>query len=334
MEESEASQQPLGTQPQPTAVVTRRNRRAQVLIVSASATLVLILLATSFLLGVDFGKEQTTQTQQTTLPKSGPTEPAAEYNQKKDGIVKDFENYKAYGGKTRLATKQIRYTVFLPEAFGFKAGQDRVQLSFANTGPQEQIAADSGEGGGSTCKPTDGGTSCVLTWKLDEQSIPTGEVSLRFKVLDSTTHQKGRVFVPITPGVYAEGGSTIFIDKPTTTPYANFEQTQELVEFKDKAAVADMSVDVLINSQYGVDHVEMSLDGNKVSSADKPIIKDNTSYEGGKVAVYSLTLKKADILALTQGNHSLTAVVKGADFEVPVVTVLGDKQQINLIVFW
>lgn len=286
---------------------------------------VLALLLTT--VGYLFGSSKSTPTkgQQSTSETLQPT-----YDATKDAVVKNFKNYQSFGGKYAIAQKSVTYTVFLPDAFGYDIKKDRLQLSYRSGAQGDVLAAESNNA--DACKKADGGITCDLKWEFKEQELAQAETFVSFKVLGNDTKQKGRVFVPITEGVYAEGGSSVIVNKPLTVPYAELVNSGTL-ELFDKAKVGDIPIKVQMNAGYKTGRAELYVDDKKINQTDTFAISDEANYQGGKVAVYELSLGKDELLQLSQGMHKISVVVKGADYEA-WGTSLNGQDYLDLVVYF
>ena len=245
---------------------------------------------------------------------------STDFDPVKDGKATNFKVYQTFGGKYGVASKAMTYNVFLPTGFGFDTKTDRLQLLYT-LGTAQKLADDTGDKSNKACQTVSNGINCSVTWVFDEATLKEAEYRIDFKVLDNTTHQKGRIFVDITNDIKGEGGATVFIKKPLTTPYVSFSSPNDTTTLSDKTQVADLPIIVKINSEYTTSSMELNIDGKLYQNIekDKAIASDDQQYTGGKTSLYKFTIKKDDLLALMNGEHALTAVAKVDSFSEQAV---------------
>lgn len=226
--------------------------------------------------------------------------------------MRDFSVYQSFGGKLGVAAKSVTYTVFLPTDFGFNQKTDRLQLEIGRVGGGMSVVDDTGTKSNTACQPQLGGTACSVTWGFDDR-LEEGEYQVSFKVLDNTTHQKGRVFVKIlggSPAVYAEGGATVFIRKPLTSPYVEVSGMNDGTLHLSKATgLRDYPISVGISSAYNATSATVAIDGQTVDQTSDSLPEDNSSYYMGKAQVFTLNISKQTLESLALGSHTITVTI-------------------------
>lgn len=247
-----------------------------------------------------------------------------------DGLVKDFVNYQTFGGKYGTATKSVTYNVFIPTGFSFDPSTERLQMVYTGGGnPAYPVADDTAYK--NVCPEVSGGHNCTVTWTFDETKLAAGEYTLLFKVLDNTTHQKGRIFAPLslgtgsTPSYLLTGGSTdIFLNKPIATPYAEFQDIPAINTLADKQAAQSFPVKVRLNKQNNPTSVSYYLDGVLAGTASTATTVADNSFTGGQTSVFTFTF--TNLASLANGSHLITAKANGNGYSVPVVTPDGQAK--------
>lgn len=243
---------------------------------------------------------------------------SGDYKADDDAIVKNFEMYKTFGGKFAVPTKSVTYSVHFPKKFGFDMQKDRLQLIYG-TSVSEKIAADSGEQSNENCKVVADGTQCDITWNFDETTLEESEYFLKFKVLDNTTHVKGRVYMPIQSDMYTETGS-IFLKKPLTTPYVVMSISEEPIVISDNMAKENALIMVTVNAGIAIDTMVLGIDQESYGTESNVVEVDDSNYSGGRRRDYEFVLPFNALAALSKGEHTLSITAKGANFTVPAVS--------------
>jgi hypothetical protein len=246
----------------------------------------------------------------------------------KDGLVSDFTDKQMFGGKYGSATHLVSYTVFIPTGFGFNIQTDILELKYS-TQPEVsyKVGAQNGNGSSTNCSTVAGGYQCVLNWNLDLSKPPAGAYDISFVALDSTTHPEGRIVVPMSSGLGYAASGTIYIEAPLTTPYAEFSGAPSTALLTDKKAQSTLSIGVATNANNNPTSTEFYLDGKLVGTSNSAETVADSAYLGGNKKVFSYVLR--DLENLANGNHSLTAKFKGADY--PLTPVLTDSGQSRIL---
>lgn len=312
------------------AAVVKKPKKISALIILMGIIIIALAAAVMYLV---FIRDDSKQASVSTVDNGSQTEQTSQqvggFQADTDAFVKDFEVYKTFGGKFALPTKSVTYTVFFPEKFGFNLESDRLQLSYGNGIP----ADDTGQDSNKACKTVEKGVECQVTWLFDEASLQEQEYMVSFKVLDNTTHQKGRVFVSLQGDLYAENGATVFIKKPLTYPYVVMSGIDNPLVVTDSIVEEDLKITVSANGSLKTQDANLYLDEEPIQVIAEPKIIEDQNYIGGKRAEFTFTIPFSKIKELSKGTHKINVRVTGTDFDVSAVTEGADPGgAINIIV--
>jgi hypothetical protein len=255
----------------------------------------------------------------------------APYESNTDALVTDFKEYQTYGGKYSVFIKKITYNVFFPTNFGLDASSDVLEIMSSNQPGGYTVGGQNGGSGPMECTKVANGYNCPISWGLAPKAPAPGNYSVSFRLLDSTTHSKGRIFVPIIPSAshYAQTGD-VTLASPLTSPYAQFASLTSNYLLSNRQSDKTMTTNVVTNSGNKATGVDYYLDGQLIGSSGPGVVQADSSYSGGYKETFNYTLVNLD--QLKAGDHELTAQLVGVDGEsnITVMTIDG-KSSVRIV---
>ena len=258
-----------------------------------------------------------------------------EYNSQSDALVTDYEYYESFGGKYNQHKENRTYNVYFPAGFNFIPDGDTLQLIVAQGGGG-YIADGSAAQENDCTSDGSGGYNCKVVWNLTQNKLREGEASLEFKVLDSDTQTKGRIFIDfrkISGGYIPASGLVVFVDDPVASPYVELEGVVNNTTLTSRELSPDI-IDLVARTlvENDIQSVDFYINGELVNSDNTPTKVSGSSWNNRETANFSYTWE--GVKDLSKGEYRISAVANyGNGKSTPVVLATGENSAIISVAF-
>ncbi|MEJ0072810.1 MAG: hypothetical protein WDN27_01830 [Candidatus Saccharibacteria bacterium] len=240
-----------------------------------------------------------------------------------DGIATNYDPTQQFGGRFDEQRPTLTFSTFLPTGFGFTNGSDRLSYQFTFPGNTARAGSDS------TCTAVTGGLNCTATLNLvDMERYYTPLVKGVYTVTFTAQHPSGHGFGE----VFFNNGTDSAPDYSTTGTYSinpplhgdiysEFTGAADTVSLVD-ATKTTLPLKIRVNKENTPTSVSVSLDGKAVQTNSSPTtVSDSRFTPSGQAAEFDVTLTGMD--KLSNGTHTITAIVTGSGYTSNVATVNG-----------